>query len=220
MMELAGIDKSVVTNYWDLPGPHADAYTTLIAALKSHGHKLVGFLRVNPNYEAEAIDFFERAVKEDGIRGLKLSGATCPISPYSAPVRNLVGKAAELGAPVFFHSGDDPLTLPQQIGVLARKSPRAHIILGHMGGYFYVRDAIRLVKKLPNLYLETSVMPYPKMIKEAVKTLGPERVFFGSDSPGVHPVLELNKVRAAGLRPTELESVLGLSFENFLRRQD
>jgi predicted TIM-barrel fold metal-dependent hydrolase len=116
---------------------------------------------------------------------------------------NLVNLAAKFDAPVLLHCGDEEYTYPLQIEKLARACPTAKIILGHMGGYFHVKEAIRVAERCPNVYLETSATPYPQLIKEAVRRVGPKRVLFASDGPGCDPRLEVYKVELAGLKKSE-----------------
>ena len=97
-------------------------------------------------------------------------------------------------------------------------SPEASIILGHMGGFFYVEEAIRVAKRQRNVFLETSVMPYPEMIRSAVKVLGSRRVFFGSDAPGVHSRIEIQKIRASGISSQQQREVLCSSFLELLNQ--
>ena len=91
------------------------------------------------------------------------------------------------------------------------------IILGHMGGYFHVDEAIDVAERYPNIILETSAMPYPEKIREAVERIGAERVIFGSDGPVSSPALETQKImhrRARATRTAEL--VLGGNAETLL----
>jgi predicted TIM-barrel fold metal-dependent hydrolase len=78
-----------------------------------------------------------------------------------------------------------------------------------MGGYFHARSAIDAATRLPNLYLETSAMPYPQLIAAAVERVGAARVIFGSDGPGCNPALELDKIRRLGFDGATEELVLG-----------
>ncbi len=98
----------------------------------------------------------------------------------------------------------------------AEAVPEASIILGHMGGYFHVDEAIDVAKRLPNLYLETSAMPYPAQIRRAIDLLGPERVLFASDGPGCLPKLEVHKVRLANLSSSEAERVFSANILELL----
>jgi len=45
------------------------------------------------------------------------------------------------------------MSLPLQIAEAAERCPDSNIILGHMGGYFHVDDAIRVAEKYENVYL-------------------------------------------------------------------
>jgi predicted TIM-barrel fold metal-dependent hydrolase len=78
-----------------------------------------------------------------------------------------------------------------------------------MGGYFHVDEAIEVAERHPNLVFDTSAMPYPGKIHEAVTRLGPERVLYASDGPFCSPRIEVEKVRLAGLEPDAEELVLG-----------
>jgi predicted TIM-barrel fold metal-dependent hydrolase len=59
-------------------------------------------------------------------------------------------------------------------------------------------------------------MPYPKMIREAVESIGADRVMYASDGPGCLPALEVEKVRLAGLSPQDEELVMHANIERVL----
>jgi predicted TIM-barrel fold metal-dependent hydrolase len=128
----------------------------------------------------------------------------------------LIRKAAEHSAPTLFHCGDEPLSTPLAVAQAAAACPEATIILGHMGGYFHVDEAIEAAERLPNIVLETSAMPYPEKIRAAVERLGPERVIYASDGPACSPRIELEKVRLAGLGAEAERLVLGGNAERIL----
>jgi len=217
MMQECGILRSVFTSYWDLPSrsdPNAvDRFET---ALKAHRKEFIGFLRLNPN-DSEAETLLARMARERLIYGLKLNPVTNSVPPWNENCLNLVAASSEFGYPVLFHTGDDPISNPLQIERVARACPEAAIILGHMGGFFYIDEAIRVAKRNRNVYLETSVMPYPDMIRRAMKSLGRDRIFFGSDAPGVHSAVEIQKIRSSGLSEAEQTDVLGRSFLRLIR---
>ncbi|HYB04291.1 MAG TPA: amidohydrolase family protein, partial [Nitrososphaerales archaeon] len=177
----------------------------------------IGFLRLNPN-EPDAETLLARLASEKRIFGMKLNPMTTGVLPSSDNALKLVAASAELDLPILFHSGDDPFSNPLQIECAAMASPEASIILGHMGGFFYVEEAVRVAKRQRNVFLETSVMPYPEMIRSAVKALGSRRVFFGSDAPGVHSRIEIQKIRASGISKDEQREVLSSSFLELLNQ--
>lgn len=216
LMDEAEIDRAVVMTYRDAPGPDERVIEYLAEAIQRYPDRLIGYARMNPRYGDAAVELFDRAVREYGMRGLKLHPVTYVMHPASEPTLALIRHAASLGLPTLFHCGDEDFTLPLQIAEAARAVPEATIILGHMGGYFHTRDAIRAARQLPNLVLETSAMPYPAMIRAAVDSVGADRVLFGSDGPGCDPSIEVEKVRRAGLTPEQEKMLFRTNIERLL----
>ena len=134
---------------------------------------------------------------------MKLHPISNLIKPFSPLCIKLLKKAGELGVPVFFHCGDKPLAQPLQIGRAAEMCPETTIIC-HMGGFFHGDESIRVAEKYNNIFLDTSSIPYPKIITKAVEVIGPERVVFASDSPAGDPISDLAKVRNLNY-PKEIE---------------
>lgn len=202
-LDQAGVHRAVATTYTETRA----AMTYLAEAVARYPDRLVGFVRIHP-WHADALDLVREAVLEHGFKGVKMHPVTTIDHPASATSVAVLRAAAELGAPVLFHCGDEPMTTPLAIATAARQVPEATVILGHMGGYFHVGEAIAVAEALPNIVLETSAMPYPERIREAVDRVGAHRVLYGSDGPGCPPRLELAKVLRAGLEEAELTAVL------------
>src|SRR5207247_10537193 len=108
-----------------------------------------------------------------------------------------------------FDCGQVPWTTTFAMARAAEARTEATIILGHLGGYFHVDEAIDAADRHPNLVLETSAMPYPAKIREAVERLGPDRVLYASDGPACSPRIEVEKVRLGGLGAEDERLVLG-----------
>jgi hypothetical protein len=216
LLDEAEIERAVVMTYRDAPGPEERVIEYIAEAVQRYPDRLIGYARMNPRYGEEAVELFDRAIRDYKMRGLKLHPVSYVMHPASEPTLALIHRAAELGVPTLFHCGDEEFSLPLQIAEAAKAVPEAQIILGHMGGYFHVRDAIRVAKRHPNLILETSAMPYPRMLKEAVEAVGAERVLFASDGPGCDPLLEVEKVRRAGLAPEQEELIFRGNIERIL----
>jgi uncharacterized protein len=206
-LDAAGIDQAVVMTYTELPEVNPRALEYLAEQISRYPERLIGYVRLHPWYD-EAPGLLDRAIRDYGMKGLKLHPVGSLDHPGSALTVRLIRRAAAYHAPVLFHCGDEALTTPLQIAEAAEQVPEAQIILGHMGGYFHVDEAIETAARLPNLLLETSAMPYPEAIRRALDRLGPERVLFASDGPGCSPRLELLKVELAGLTSAERELVL------------
>jgi predicted TIM-barrel fold metal-dependent hydrolase len=209
LLDDASIDRAVVMTYVDVPGNKPDAVEYIADAVARFPERLIGFVRLDPNVRDEARRILDRAILELGFRGVKLHPTTTLAHPAGEPTLALLARCAELGIPVLFHCGDDPYTTPQAIEAAAARVPDCAIVLGHMGGYFHADDAIAAAVRQPNLYLETSAMPYPWKIAAAVDAVGPERVLFGSDGPGCNPTLEVRKIRMLELGEAIERAVLG-----------
>lgn len=207
MLDEAGISRAVVMTYTELPGYNPRALEYLADVVARFPDRLVGFVRLHPWY-AEAPGLLRRAISEHGMKGIKLHPVGTLDHPASEAGVRLLRLAGERGAPALFHCGDEPMTTPTAIGAAVVQAPETTVILGHMGGYYHVDEAIRMAERHPNIVLETSAMPYPSKIREAVSRIGAHRVVYGSDGPGCPPRLELRKVIAARLSDGELRRVL------------
>ena len=215
LLDEAGIQRAIVMTYVDAPGDFGayDPIDFVARAVRQFPERLWGFARLDPGRGRAAHELLARSIGELGFKGLKLHPFGYRLPPDGDETVELVRVATSFGAPVLLHCGDEDYTRPLELGRLARRCPEAKLIFGHMGGCFHVRDAIQVAKVCPNVVLETSGMPYPGPISEAVRELGPERVLFASDGPGCDPRLELLKVERSGLKGSALTRVLG---ENIL----
>lgn len=212
-MDEAGIDRGVVMTIVDAPEVNPRAIELVAEACAAYPDRLWAYARIHPWYGDEAVELLERAFSL-GFKGLKLHPVSTIAHPSEEDTLRLIRVAAAHRAPTLFHCGDEPLTTPLAVAAAAQACPEATIVLGHMGGYQHVDEAIEVAERFGNLILETSAMPYPGKIREAVERIGAERVWYGSDGPVCSPRLEVEKVRLAGLRPEAERLVLG---ENALR---
>lgn len=207
-MDEAGIAKAVMTTYADEPGPEA-ALERLLDYAARYSNRFIPFARMDPRYGDRVLKLFRDAVLHYSVRGLKLHPVSTITHPFGDASVRLIRLASELGVPVLIHSGDQTMCEPWQIAEAARLAPDAAIIMGHMGGFFHAPEAIRAAEVYPNIYLETSAMPYTRLIREAISRIGVRRVLFGSDQPAGHPKVELKKIEVLKLPPRDNELVLG-----------
>ena len=214
LLDQAGIHAATIMGYGEASVDSPALIEEMKEAKRFYPNRLFPMARLLPCESAP--EFLKYLVREEGFIGLKLHPVGYRLLPDHPLVIELVRMAGHLCVPTLFHSGDEEYSLPLQIQRAARLCPKSKIILGHMGGYFHVNDAILVAKENPNIYLETSAMPYPNYIKDAVQAVGARRVLFGSDGPGCLPALELEKVLNAGLKDDDLQWVLGRSYLKLL----
>ena len=217
-LDEAGIEKGVVMTIVDAPEVNPRALELIAEACAAYPGRLEAFARIHPWYGERAVALLEHAITDLGFKGLKLHPVTTIAHPAGEDTIRLIRAAAAHCAPTLFHCGDEPLTTPLAVERAAERCPEATIILGHMGGYFHVDEAIEAAERRPNLILETSAMPYPAKIAEAVARVGAERVLYASDGPACSPRIEVEKVRLAGLDATAERLVLGENAARLLDR--
>lgn len=121
--------------------------------------------------------------------------------------------AHELNIPVLIHTGEQPYAIPATADFVAGVFPEVNIILAHLGtqGEMFTVETLLVAERHANVYVETS-FAMPHMLIEAVHTVGPEKVLFGSNCPPLEPTQQLLNVEEA----LTLEPPIGmsLSFED------
>ena len=149
-------------------------------AVKKYPGRLIGLVWVDPKNGAEAAGEVEKAVREWGFKGVKMHPLLDSFLPDDEVINPVMETARKLQAPILFHSGHPPWSLPWHFGNLADRFPDAKIILGHMGhGHIvYINGSIEVASKHENIYLETSGMPMHSKVKQAVDQVGMEKVLY------------------------------------------
>jgi hypothetical protein len=213
-MDQAGIAQAAISGYLNAPGPNPDSLKTIAAAVEKYPDRLIGYARMDPWFDDACVKALEDAVANLGIRGVKLHPAHYTLFPFGALTVKLVQRAGELGLPVLFHCGDEMMCLPYQIDRLAAQCPDTKIILAHIGGFFSGDAALNVAERRDNVWVDTSEIPFPDMVRKALDRLGAEKVLFGTDAPCCDIRLELLKVKLAGLSPHEERLVM---CENYAR---
>ena len=85
------------------------------------------------------------------------------------------------------------------------------------GGVFRGEEIIRVAQKYTNIYLDTSSIPYPRIIRQALDAIGPDRIVFASDNPAGDPVSDLAKIKNLHLPPEIEEKILYKNIAKMLK---
>jgi uncharacterized protein len=202
-MDRAGVDKAITWLQPPYVRSEIDAGNAYVAAaMRAHPDRILGFGWADPNLGVEkAIADARRAVEEDGLFGVKLNGAQNGY-PIDDPAKALpvIEAVAATGAILALHVGADAYnhTHPSRVATIARRFPGLRILVVHMGGAAFhdlTGPAIAVAQEFPNLTLIGSAVRAAPILR-AIKTLGAERVCFGSDTPFELMHVELAKYRA------------------------
>ena len=159
------------------------------------------FCYVNPMYPDEAVREIERCVGRERMVGVKLWVARRATDAGLDPI---LAQAVQWDVPVLQHAwrktrGQLPgESRPADVADLARRHPRARIIMAHLNGVN--PRGLEEVVECPNVVVDTSGGdPESGMVELAVERLGPGRVVLGSDAPIRHFGISMAKVLGADL---------------------
>ena len=171
---------------------------------------ILPFCYVTPAFPDEAVAEIERCVGKHAMVGVKLWVARRATDPSLDPIMEA---AVAKDVPVLQHAwlkttGNLPgESTPYDVADLARRYPRARIIMAHLNGVGY--RGIEAVVDVPNVVVDTSGGdPESGLVEAAVHRLGPHRVVYGSDAPIRHFGVTMNKVLGADIPDAAKRAIL------------
>lgn len=157
------------------------------------------FCYVSPTTPEAAVAEIERCVAQEGMVGIKLWVAQRASDTRLDPIME---QAVTYDVPVLQHAwrkttGNLPgESFPADVADLARRHPRARIIMAHLNGCNPA--GVEDVRHCDNVYVDTSGGdPETGMVELAVQRLGAQRVVYGSDAPIRHFGVTMAKVLGA-----------------------
>lgn len=199
-------------------------YEDVRDALAEFPDRFYGFFLANPR-DPRVCDRMERAVVDHGFRGVKLHPTFMAFAADDSElVYPIVERSRSLRIVVMVHSGQSPYATPWQVGLLAQDFPDIPVVMAHMGldEVIFCDAAIKMAKRAPNLYLETTGVTAEAKVASAVKEIGASRVLYGSDLPFHNPAVEMARVQYADMPEEARKMVMGESasklFESLERR--
>lgn len=189
-MDEAGISKSIL---YAVDAPIVYASNEYVKTLcDNYPDRLIGFASVNPK-DPNAVDVFEKAIRELGLRGLKLHPPLQDFFPNDKDIFPIYEKAVELDVPVVFHVGTTPFgslcrlsqANPVLIDDVAVQFPNLRIMLTHLGTLWH-NEAFMVVEKNPNVFIDTAAYLYEiknLLTLDLIERIGPNKIIFGTDYP-------------------------------------
>lgn len=184
---------------------------------KSKG-RFVGACVVNPLFIDEALREMEECRKQLGMAWVgELCNYTVPYQYTVKEFEQLVEQAVKLNMVLDVH------TELEEMHYIIDKFPQATIVFPHFGDsheYDHIFKRIDAVAKHPNTYLDTSGYGHDRvgMLEYAVKTIGADRVLFGSDFSINDPATVIARVEHALITEEQREKILAGNLEALLRK--
>jgi predicted TIM-barrel fold metal-dependent hydrolase len=175
-----------------------------VAAIVSEfPRQFVGFACVDPWKGKRAIDEFERAITELGLKGAKFHPGVQSFYPNDPRFYKLYAKIADLGVPALFHTGTNALgagtpggmgikldhTRPIYLDHLACDFPEL-VIIGAHPAWPWHEEMLAIIGHKSNVYMDLSGWSpkyIPKSIMDEARRRFQDRIMFGSDYPFITP---------------------------------
>ena len=220
-MDKWGIDKAVLLPIATKP-TQEHVVNDWAASVKSE--RFYAFGSVHPDSE-DALDELER-IKSLGLNGVKFHPDYQEFFIDEPKMLPLYRKCAELGLPVIFHAGFDPLSpdvvhaLPEASARVFDAVPDMTMILAHLGGMYHWDEVEKyLVGRKGNLFLDTAFVGdriADEQLERIIRNHGAERILFASDCPWDDPRQEINAIERLALSDEEKECIFFKNAERIL----
>ncbi len=214
-MDGAGVNQAVILGKdYGLVGDARNdnlADEDTAAFVQAHPDRFIGFTAAHPDRDiAVNVERLERAVKDFGLRGVKLNPAS-GFYPNDERLYPVYEKATELGIPVVIHMGIKPPSEgsrlkychPIYIDDIAVDFPELKLVVAH-AAYPWVEDLVMAALYAPNVSVDISTLNqiedalgYPVLLpalETLARSLGPGRILFGSDGIfNMEPIIQAVK---------------------------
>lgn len=185
-------------------------------AVKEFSDKLIGLARVNPRNEDARSDL-KKALEHLGLKGLRLRPGHDGFNLNEANVLDLLQECRNYNVPVVIDAVKDA----NQIIKLVEGNPTTNIVLMHLGdfGNWKWQNTLRYVEMAvnhENFYMGTCFFIIQKLFEEGAKKAS-HKILYGSDSPNLHPAVEIEKIKVLNLPATVEKQILGENAKKILK---
>jgi len=227
-MDKHHIDKAVIMAF---PGLLSNEFLSKV--VKKLSNRLIGFASVpDPKNAEESIRILTKAVKQLGLKGLKLHPDYHKFSPADPEVVPLMQCAADFDIPVLIHSfaggmirGYFEHNVPKNIDILKSRIPGLKIIIAHLAGPRFLD--LLTIGQIPGVFVETSWgltlvadLFGAEFVTKFIRNVGVDKFIFGSDWSGTpHPAMkeQLDLIQKLDLTDAEKKKILGENITKVLR---
>jgi predicted TIM-barrel fold metal-dependent hydrolase len=200
----------------------------IINAVKRYPNRFIGYLTLNPRYQKESLEEISRCV-DQGLSGYKGYTQVKINDPLYFPI---IERFIDLKMLIFMHAfcqlgmggyrmkydiSQLPNTsIPEDFVDVAKRYPEGTFQFAHIGGGGDWEYECKALKDSPNVYVDTSGSNNEEnMIDFAVKYLGEDRLFFGTDFSYYQGV---GKILASDLSESQKKKIFFENYSNVLKK--
>jgi predicted TIM-barrel fold metal-dependent hydrolase len=200
-------------------------------------NRFIGFGSIDLSKDQKYVEEKINEIDKLGLKGVKLIPTLQFFNPVKAHkhMQKVFEYCEKKGKIITYHSGCDPYVWeephfsqdanPEYLKSIVQDFERVQVILAHTGSYsakspgIWFEEALKLGKENKNVWFDIAAVPYLVTRKEFVdnirKTVGLDRVLFGSDYPAVNGISirsMIAEVRSSDyLSEEEKDKVLGFN---------
>ena len=238
-MDYGGVEKAIILAEDFERTLKVKVPNEYIASLvRDHPDRFIGFASVDPILGKEAVEGLEMAIKDLGLRGLKLGPTYQSFSPDDESAYPVYEKVVELDIPILIHQSWTPVVKapmkyqhPYLLDDVGINFPELKMVVAHFG-WPYTDECICLVAKHRNFHIDFSfwdLFPLETLYEALMKAknlVGFDRIMWGTDFPLTDPgdfalkFLKINevaeKVGGEPLSDEEIENIMGMNYLRLL----
>jgi len=178
------------------------------ANIKAHPGRFAGLASANLFKPLDAVRELRRCVKDLHFRGLRIVPWLWNLPPNDRRYYPLYTECCELDVPFCTQVGHTGPLQPSEPGrpipyleEVALDFPELKIVCGHIG-FPWMNEMLSLLRKFPNVYVDTSAYSakrYPPELVEYLRGKGRTRTMFGTNYPMITPQQCLDQLDALDL---------------------
>jgi predicted TIM-barrel fold metal-dependent hydrolase len=219
-MDRLGVQKLVITPECALFGDPVEGSLFWEKILSAYPDRFSGYLVFNPRFGAAVMENADSFFKRGFFRGFKILPSYWKEPASSPGYEPMWTHANKYKLPILSHTWDDSYNSPAMFRDWLKKYPDTTLIMGHSGGGDKGRlEAEAMAAEFPNVFLEScGTFTAKRPFEDTIKTVGGDRVVFGSDTGAHDQAWELGRYLSMPLPDNELVPGLGLNAEKIFAR--
>lgn len=206
LMDQGGVSKSLISA-WVAPRNVMISNEEVAGFVAEAPGRLIGVGSVDISKPMAAVREVRRCVNELGFKAIRVLPWLWEVPPTDRRFYPVYAACADLNVPFCTQIGHTGPLMPSEVGrpihldQVALDFPELRIVGGHIG-YPWTDEAIALVTKHENVFLDTSaytVQRYPAALADFMRGHGRHKVLFGTNYPMITPAKALAGLDALGL---------------------
>jgi predicted TIM-barrel fold metal-dependent hydrolase len=224
MMDEAGVDRMLISA-WVAPRKVMISNDEVAQFVSEAPDRLIGVGSVDISKPMEAVAEIRKCVRDYGFKAIRVLPWLCEAPPTDSRYYPVYVACIEEGVPFCTQIGHTGPLMPSEVGrpiyldQVALHFPELVIVGGHIG-YPWTEEAVAVVTKHENVYIDTSaytVKRYPPELVRFMKGHGISKVMFGTNYPMMTAAQALDGLDELGLEPDARAAFLGATAQRIFK---